>query len=159
MAGEDERATIPLAGTSMGVDTDAALLTRSLGEGAFPIAKGVAKLYRGDAKGQKWSELHVGLLVWLTDADGFQQFKLLRLADGAVLLEEELYENFDATYKDGKTKNGTHPVHTFEFEDYVAAACFAKEGDANEFKSRMAVMAPKPKHKPGSKECKGKLGP
>ena len=133
---------------------DAALLSRALGDGAFPIAKGVAKLYRGDPKSQRWTAIDVGLLVWQTDADGFQWFKLLRLADGAVLLEEELYENFDLSYKCERTRHGTHRFHTFEFEDYVAGACFARDADANEFATKIPVMGPKPKHKPDSKEAK-----
>ena len=103
---------------------DPTILSRALGDGSNTIAKGVAKLYRGEKN--KWVPIDAGLLVWHQDIDGFQWFKLLRTSDGKILLDEELYENFDATYKDGKTKNGTHPVHTFEFEDYVAAACFAK---------------------------------
>ena len=95
-----------------------------------------------------------GMLVWHADGDGCQFFKLLRLSDGAVLLDEELYENFDVSYKCERTRHGTHHFHIFEFEDYVAAACFARDSDANEFKSKIPVMCPKPKHKPDSKEAK-----
>lgn len=94
------------------------------------------------------------MLVWHTDPDGFQWMKLLRLSDGTVLLDEELYENFDLSYRCERTRHGTHHFHTFELEDFVVGACFARDADANEFKNKMPIMGPKPKHKADSKEAR-----
>ena len=99
---------------------DPTLLSRALGDGSNTIAKGVARLYRGEKN--KWVPIDAGLLVWHRDADGFQWLKLLRTSDGKVLLDEELYENFEQTYKVEKTRNGTHAVHIFELEHDVLRA-------------------------------------
>jgi flagellar biosynthesis GTPase FlhF len=131
---------------------DEQLIKAALGPGAIVIAKGVAKFYRGDRG--RWVEGKVGMFVWQTAADGIQWFKLLRLSDGEVLEEEELYENFVLNYKTEKTQNGTNQFHIMEFEDYVAGVCFAKEADANEFKSKIPIMAPQPRAATNSKEAK-----
>ena len=124
---------------------DASVMQQAIGDSSIVLAKGVARLYRGDEKGKRWVEVGTGMLVWFTDADTFQWFKLLRIADGHVLMEEELYENFDQSYHCLRTNHGTHHFHTMEFEEYVVGACFAKDTEANEFKSKITVMAPKRK--------------
>jgi hypothetical protein len=156
---------------------DEALIKKALGEGGIPLAKGIAKLCEAHAgalrsraahslttrsahacadRGEKgkWVPIDAGMLLWHTDVDGFQYFKLLRISDGTVLLEEELYENFDLSYRCERTRHGSHQFHTFELEDQVVGACFNREADANEFKSKMPIMGPKPRHKLDSKEAK-----
>ena len=64
-----------------------------------------------------------------------------------MLFSEELYENFDENYTCERSRNGTHHFHVLAFEEAVYGVAFASEADAKEFKSKMQVMAPKPKYK------------
>ena len=118
---------------------DDGMMMQALGEGAVPIVKGVCKLYRGDHG--HWKHLHTGLLVWHSHKDGLSWLKLLRLSDGEVLFDEEMYENFDAFYSCKRTANGSHHFHTMEFEDYVAGVCFANEADAKMFEKMIPNIA------------------
>ena len=121
--------------------------------GLVTLAKGVVKWYRGEKRG--WEEFGVGLLVWCTEVQtGVQFLKLLKLESGAVLLSEELYENFDQHYRCERTTRGTHHFHTMEFETSVAGACFANDAEALEFAKKMPIMAPKPAKKLDPKEAK-----
>ena len=81
------------------------------------------------------------MLVWVATKEGLSYLRLLRLSNGEVLFEEELYENFDQTYVCKKTQDGSHHFHIMEFEDYMAGACFAEEKDAKQFEQMMPVMA------------------
>ena len=121
---------------------DEITLKRALGD-LPPIAKGVARLYKGE-KG-RWTVIDTGMLVWQADMDGVQTFKLLRISDGSVLFEEELYENFGDNYSCEKTTRGTHQFHTMELAEFVAGVCFANDADANGFKNMLSMM---PKAKP-----------
>ena len=85
---------------------------------------------------------------------GVQFFKLLQLSDGAELLSEELYENFEQNYRCERTLRGTHHFHIMEFEHTMAGACFAKDAEAMEFSKKLPIMAPKPSRALDPKEAK-----
>ena len=120
---------------------DNATITRVIGSEMVVLAKGVVKFYQGEKS--RWKEFAMGTLVWCTNKEGVQFFKLLALEDATELLSEELHENFEETYKCLRTTRGTHHFHTMEFEDYIAGACFARDAEALEFSKKMPVMAPK----------------
>ncbi|KAL3931465.1 MAG: hypothetical protein SGPRY_001115 [Prymnesium sp.] len=133
------------------------LLKAAIGE-MVVIGRGVVMVYRADKS--SWTELAgggLGMLVWCTDMDSSQYFKLLRLEDGKVLLSEELYEDFDQNYSCKVAGQGSHCFHCMEFENYIAGICFDNESDAASFAQKIPVMCPKSKASP-KKEKKGLFG-
>ena len=46
--------------------------------------------------------------------------KVVRLRDRKIILDEELYEDFEKNYKCKRTVNGTHHFHIMEFESFIA---------------------------------------
>ena len=84
------------------------------------------------------------MLVWTMDTNAVQTFKVVRLSDGKVILDEELYEDFDKNYKCLRTNHGTHHFHCMDFDEYVAGVVFDKEEDARQFEKKIPIMGPKP---------------
>eukprot|EP00966_Prymnesium_polylepis_P267093 6170445-Prymnesium_polylepis.1 len=82
---------------------DEAAIAQVIGDMTI-IAKAVVKLYRGGKSGwTEWRGGGVGVLVWCATLQGTQFFKLIRLADGMLALDEELYEDFHLNYVCKKT--------------------------------------------------------
>ena len=81
---------------------------------------------------------------------GVQFFKLLQLSDGAELLSEELYENFEQNCRCERAARTTsaHGLST------RWRACFAKDAEAMEFSKKLPIMAPKPSRALDPKEAK-----
>ena len=46
--------------------------------------------------------------------------QVVRLSNGEVILDEELYEDFEKNYKCTRTAHGTHHFHIMEFDDFIA---------------------------------------
>ncbi len=51
--------------------------------------------------------------------------QVVRLRDRKVILDEELYEDFEKNYQFKRTNRGTHHFHMMEFESSIVG-----EGDA-----------------------------
>ena len=51
------------------------------------------------------------------------RLKVVRLSDCKLILNEELYEDFEKNYKCGRTAHGTHHFHIMEFEHFIAGKC------------------------------------
>ena len=88
---------------SLAVGDEHARAQEALSGGLQLMAQAVVKMFRSD-NGGGWQEVGgPGMLVYCANSSGVQWVKVVQLSDGAQLLNEELYEDFNRTYaSDGR---------------------------------------------------------
>ena len=88
---------------SLAVGDEHARAQEALSGGLTLMAQAVVKMFRSD-NGGGWQEVGgPGMLVYCANSSGVQWVKVVQLSDGAQLLNEELYEDFNRTYaSDGR---------------------------------------------------------
>ena len=127
---------------SLAVGDEHARAQEALSGGLQLMAQAVVKMFRSD-NGGGWQEVGgPGMLVYCANSSGVQWVKVVQLSDGAQLLNEELYEDFNRTYaSDGRAAQMA--FHTMEFDGWVGGFCFARDAEAQQFASAVPASCPK----------------
>jgi len=132
----------------MRVGDEHARAQEALGGGLQLLSQAAVKMFRSD-NGSSWREAGgPGMLVYCVSSSGVQWMKLVQLSDGATLLEEELYDDFDRTY-DADSRAAQMAFHTMEFDGWVGGFCFARDAEAQQFASAVPTNCPKGTGGPG----------
>jgi len=114
----------------------------ALSGGLQLLALAVVKMFRSD-NGDGWQEAGgPGVLVYCSHSSGSQWMKVVQLSDGATLLNEELYEDFNRTYS-ADSRAAQMAFHTMEFDGWVGGFCFAHDTEAQQFASAVHASCPK----------------
>ena len=127
---------------SLGVGDEHARAQEALSGGLQLLAQAAVKMFRSD-NGDGWQEAGgPGMLVYCSNSSGSQWMKVVQLSDGATLLNEELYEDFNRTYS-SDSRAAQMAFHTMEFDGWVGGFCFARDTEAQQFASAVPASCPK----------------
>ena len=127
---------------SLGVGDEHARAQEALSGGLQLLAQAAVKMFRSD-NGGGWQEAGgPGMLVYCANSSGLQWMKVVQLSDGATLLNEELYEDFNRTYS-SDSRAAQMAFHTMEFDGWVGGFCFARDAEAQQFASAVPTSCPK----------------
>ena len=127
---------------SLGVGDEHARAQEALSGGLQLLAQAAVKMFRSD-NGGGWQEAGgPGMLVYCANSSGLQWMKVVQLSDGATLLNEELYEDFNRTYS-SDSRAAQMAFHTMEFDGWVGGFCFARDAEAQQFANAVPASCPK----------------
>ena len=126
----------------MGVGDEQQAVKQAVTGGLRLLAQAVVEMFRSE-NGGDWQQVGgPSMLVYCANSSGAQWVKVVQLSDGATLLNEELYEGFDRTFRsDGRAAQAA--FHTMEFAGWVGGFCFARDTEAQQFANAVLASCPK----------------